>query len=71
MAKYARRRDLVENSLAFKMFGKRLCDFDYSQLKEYNRISKQKSRQKDEIKQKEKTYHCEYFKKRGVLNDAK
>ena len=61
MAKYLRRQDLIESSLAFQMFGKRLCDLTYSENKEYYRIRKQISRQKESIQQNEKDYRVKHW----------
>lgn len=44
MAKYARRRDLIVNTFAFQIFGKRRCDFTPDELKQYNRLKKRISR---------------------------
>lgn len=44
MAKYMRRADLVATTFAFKVFGKRRCDFSEAEMKEYNRLQKQISR---------------------------
>ena len=44
MAKYLRRQDLIEVSLAFKMHGKRYCDFDANEKKEYFKERKRISR---------------------------
>ena len=46
MAKYMRREDLVVNTFAFKMFGKRLCDLNKDELREYNKLKKRISREK-------------------------
>lgn len=61
MAKYLRRQDLVESSMAFKMFGKRMCDFTPEEKREYYKIRKQVSRLKDEIKQNEKEYRIKHW----------
>jgi hypothetical protein len=45
MAKNSLRQDLLEKTHSFKMFGKRRCDLTREELKEYNRIRKQISRQ--------------------------
>lgn len=49
MAKNMLRLDLIENSFAFKVFGKRRCDFNKQELREYNRLKKQQSREKQRI----------------------
>ena len=46
MAKNTLRPDLIEKSFAFKEFGKRRCDFDKQELREYNRLKQQQSRQR-------------------------
>lgn len=56
MAKYMRRNELVEESLCFKTFGKRLCDCSEEEKKEYFRIRKQESRKKEEIRERERQY---------------
>lgn len=53
MAKNLLRQDLIEKSHSFKMFGKRRCDLTREQLKEYNRIRKQVSRQNCFLKEEE------------------
>ena len=45
MAKYMRREELVVNTFAFKMFGKRLCDLNKDELRAYNRLKKRISRE--------------------------
>lgn len=46
MAIYARKKSLVENTLAFKLFKKRFCDLNEYEKRRYNQISKNKSRQR-------------------------
>lgn len=46
MAKYTRREDLVNISLAFKMFNKRYCDFTKEEKREYFKERKRVSRLK-------------------------
>lgn len=64
MAKYNRRDDLVQNTFAFKMFGKRLCDLNDYEKKEYFRQRKQFSRNKDTIREKERIYREIYWNKK-------
>lgn len=64
MAKYLRRQDLVESSVAFQMYGKRLCDLTDAERKEYYKIRKQISRQKETIKQSEKEYRIKHWIKK-------
>lgn len=63
MAKYARREDLVTNTFAFKMFNKRLCDLNSEEKREYYRIRKQVSREKDIIKESERIYRARCWSK--------
>ena len=75
MAKYMRRQDLVESSMAFQMNGKRLCDFTPEEKREYNRIRKQASREKEQIRQNEKEYRIKHWeetkrKKNECLNES-
>jgi hypothetical protein len=44
MAKYARKKELIVNTFAFQVFGKRRCDFNLQEMKEYNRLKKRISR---------------------------
>ena len=44
MAKYARREDLITNTLSFKMFNKRYCDLTQEEKREYFRERKRVSR---------------------------
>lgn len=61
MAKYTRREDLIQSSLAFKMYGKRLCDLSAEEKRDYYRIRKQVSRQKESIKQNEREYRVKHW----------
>lgn len=66
MAKYDRREDLVEKSFCFKRFGKRLCDCSPEEKREYFRLRKQASREKDSIQESEKQYRkTKWEKQRG------
>lgn len=44
MAKYARKTDLIVNTFAFQIFGKRRCDFTPEEMRQYNRLKKRISR---------------------------
>lgn len=56
MARYDRRIELVENSFCFKLFGKRLCDCNTQEKREYFRLRKQASRQKESVQEYERQY---------------
>lgn len=49
MAKNLLRQDLIEKSFAFKVFGKRRCDFTKEEHREYNRLKQQESRQRKSL----------------------
>jgi hypothetical protein len=55
MAKYARREDLITNTLSFKMFNKRYCDLDLFDKREYFRERKKVSRLKLQQNEGKKT----------------
>lgn len=38
------KQELLENSIAYKMFGKRYVDFTKEEMREYNRVVQQKRR---------------------------
>lgn len=46
MAKYARREELITNTLSFKMFNKRYCDLTKEEKREYLKQRKRVSRLK-------------------------
>lgn len=67
MAKYTRRIDLVESSLCYQVFGKRLCDCSESERKEYFKIRKQESRKKEHIKENEKEYRKRHWQELKLI----
>ena len=67
MAKIDRRNDLVINSLAYQMFGKRYADLAKEELNKYNAIRKQASREKQDYKtmrQKENMYMANWLRRK-------
>ena len=47
MAKNLLRQDLIEKSFAYQVYGKRFCDLTKEERREYNRIKKRLSREKN------------------------
>lgn len=47
MAKNLLRQDLIEKSFAYQVYGKRFCDLTKEEKREYNRVKKRLSREKN------------------------